>query len=420
MKRKIVVVGLGYVGLPLALLFHQKDYHVIGIDVDEDKLVKLREGRSYISDISDDQIGWLNASGSFEYTGDFSRLSESEAIIICVPTPLSESSDPDLSYLKGAMQSILPHLRPQQLIVVESSTYPGTTEEEFVPLLEQHQYTVGEDVFVGYSPERIDPGNLMYSLENIAKVVSGATAGCLERIVNLYQTVFRTIVPVSSTKAAEMTKLLENTYRFINISFINEIGRLCEGMGIDVWEVIEAAATKPYGFTSYDPGPGIGGHCIPVDPLYLKWKANLEGMETPFIDLAKSINDSQPAYVMGRIKQLLAECNRNDRVRILQIGLAYKANIADLRESPSISLFQLMVAQGYEVDYHDPFIPSFTVSGHEYHHVPLSEEVLNEYDCVVIATAHQSVDYEMILRAAPLIFDTRHCYELAYSHVAKL
>lgn len=420
MKSKIAVVGLGYVGLPLALLFHREQFPVLGVDVDADKLNKLGNGIPYITDIDEAQMQELQASERFEATGDFARVAEAEAIIICVPTPLSENDDPDLSYLVSAMEAIVPHLQTGQLIVIESSTYPGTTEEVIVPMLEQFPYSVGQEVYVAYSPERIDPGNVQYSLANIPKVVSGATPACLDRVVPLYKQVFKSVVPVRSPKTAEMAKLLENTYRFINISFINEISRICQALDIDVWEVIEAAATKPFGFTAYYPGPGIGGHCIPVDPLYLKWKADQLGIDTAFINLAKEINDTQPAYVLERVKALLAQKENSKPGRILLLGLAYKANISDLRESPSVTLFRYLLAAGYEVDYHDPYIPDIQVGSQRYSHTPLDDATLGAYDCVIIATAHQAVDYEWLQRKSSLIFDTRNQYTAAYDNVVKL
>lgn len=420
MKSKIAVVGLGYVGLPLALLFHREQFPVLGVDVDSDKLDKLSNGIPYITDIDEAQMQALRDSERFEATGDFSRVVEAEVIIICVPTPLAEDDNPDLSYLESAMQALLPHLRAGQLIIIESSTYPGTTEEFVVPLLEREHYDIGKEVFLAYSPERIDPGNLLYSLEQIPKVVSGATEACLTHVVQIYEQVFQTVVPVTSPKTAEMAKLLENTYRFINISFVNEMARICQAMEIDVWEVIAAASTKPFGFTAYYPGPGIGGHCIPVDPLYLKWKADQLGIATSFIDLAKEINDSQPAYILERIKGLLAASKSAKPQRILLVGLAYKANISDLRESPSLTLFRYLLSAGFEVDYHDPYVPELQMGSQRYVHTPFDEAGLAAYDCAVIATAHQSVDYARLQRAARLIFDTRNLYTERYNNVVKL
>lgn len=420
MKGSIAVIGLGFVGLPLAMLCSRSGYRVTGIDVDQTKLAKLHKGASYNPDISDNALNRLLQSGMFTATDQFEAIQDAEAIILCVPTPLAGGSEPDLSYLQAAVTAAIPYLQQGQLLIVESSTYPGTTEEVVKPLLESSGMIVGEDLFLGYSPERIDPGNLVHPLEHIPKVISGVTSACLKRVESLYGDLFRKVVPVSSPKTAEMTKMLENTYRFINISFINEISRVCHGLGIDVWEVIRSASTKPYGFTAYMPGPGVGGHCIPVDPLYLKWKANRERIDTSFIDLAKQINDEQPDYIVSRVKELLEPRSSARPYRILLVGVTYKANIDDTRESPAVHVFERLLKEGYQIDYHDPHADALTVSGTLFESKDLLAIEYISYDCVVLLVPHRHIDYERMRREASRIFDTRNYFAADYPNVYRL
>ncbi|WP_413379734.1 nucleotide sugar dehydrogenase [Alkalihalobacillus sp. 1P02AB] len=416
MESKVAIIGLGYVGLPLAILCHQKGFGVLGIDIDQSKIELLNKGRSYLADLQDDEIKKVVSSSTFQYSADFTRVETVDTIVICVPTPLTNHSEPNLTYLKNAFNGIIPYLKKDHLIVVESSTYPGTTEEILKPMLEEKGWKVGEDLFLGYSPERIDPGNQLFSLENIPKIISGTTENCLDRINNVYDKIFSELVPVKNTKVAEMTKIVENTQRFINISFINELSQISEKLNVDIWEVIEAASTKPYGFTPYYPGPGIGGHCIPVDPLYLKWKANELKINTEFINLAKKINDNQPTYIVKRVLNLIGP----DTGKVLVIGLTYKKDINDMRESAAVSVFQGLIEKGIKVDYHDPFLEQIEVKSHLYQHQPLSAKRIAEYDCVVILTDHTNVDYDLIKQSAQTIFDTKNIYDSHEKHIKKL
>jgi UDP-N-acetyl-D-glucosamine dehydrogenase len=418
-KPLVGIVGLGYVGLPLASLFASKGVSVIGIDIDTNKIEALRLGKSYLTDMSDEEVEHLMASERFEPTGDFSRAQEADAIILCVPTPLRDHSYPDLSYVQSAALSLVPHLRKGQIVVLESSTFPGTTEEVLLPIFSKSGLTVGRDFYLGYSPERIDPGNKRFALEQIPKVVSGVSADCLEAVKQVYGLIFEKLVPVTSPRAAEMTKLLENCQRFVNISFINEFAMICSEMEIDVWEVIEAAKTKPYGFTAYYPGPGVGGHCIPVDPLYLQWKAKHYGMETRFIQLAKVINDQMPDYVISRLNQHLASKSLAN-CRILLVGITYKKDVNDVRESTALTIFEKLDGMGVDVAYHDPLVPGVVVNGKWMKSVELSEETLKAYDCVVLLTDHSVLPYDMLSHHARLLFDTRNAIKTRQSNIISL
>ncbi|MCM3761869.1 nucleotide sugar dehydrogenase [Alkalihalobacillus oceani] len=406
MNTKIAIIGLGYVGLPLAMLFASKGYPVIGIDIDQSKVEKIKSGKSYLSDFTDQEVEAFMKTGRVDVTSDFSRAKTAEAILLCVPTPLREHKYPDLSYLQTAISTLLPHLQTGQLLVLESSTFPGTTEEVMLEMMEKTGLTVGEDLFIGYSPERIDPGNHMYTLGQIPKVVSGVTDNCLKKVTSIYGAAFETLVPVSSPKVAEMTKILENAQRLINISFMNEMAQICHGLDIDIWEVIQAASTKPYGFTPYYPGPGIGGHCIPVDPLYLKWKANNANMPTAFIDLAKAVNDAQPRYIIKRIEELIGEPDGEKRV--LLIGMTYKRDVNDVRESMSIPVMEHVIGKGYHADYYDPYVEEIEINQHVYQSMALDQDVIASYDCVVILTDHSEIDYTALKAHAKLILDTRN------------
>ncbi|KYG30995.1 nucleotide sugar dehydrogenase [Alkalihalobacillus trypoxylicola] len=415
MKGKIAVVGLGYVGLPLAILCHSKKFDVVGIDIDPSKIDSLKRGKSYLTDLEDSEIEQLSKSKHFAYSSNFSTVKEVDTIVICVPTPLNNKAEPNLDFVKKAFENMLPYLKPHQLIVVESSTYPGTTEEVLKPMLEIEGWEIGQNLYLGYSPERIDPGNQLFSLANIPKIISGSSLQCLHVLQDVYKEIFNELVPVKSTKIAEMTKIVENTQRFINISFMNELSKLSENLDIDIWEVIEAASTKPYGFMPYYPGPGIGGHCIPVDPLYLKWKAQELGLKTDFIDLAKKINDEQPAYIIERINRLVETGGK-----LLVIGLTYKKDINDLRESSSLPILEGLIDQGYEVQYHDPFIAQFTYHEVVYYHQDISSESLADYDCVILLTDHSQINFTLIEQKSKKVFDTRNCLDTTLPHVYKL
>jgi UDP-N-acetyl-D-glucosamine dehydrogenase len=410
----IGIVGLGYVGLPLVLRFSEQGYRVIGFDIDPRKVDSLSRGKSLIDHISDKSIAEAQASG-FEATTEMGRIAEVDAIILCVPTPLTRQREPNLSYVIDTLESILPHLREGQVVSLESTTYPGTTEEELRPRIERAGLRVGETGFLVYSPEREDPGNADFTTRSIPKVVGGSTPACLEVGIALYSGVIDTVVPVSSTQAAELTKLLENIHRAVNIGLVNEMKIVADRMGIDVHEVIAAAATKPFGFVPYYPGPGLGGHCIPIDPFYLTWKAREYGVHTRFIELAGEVNSAMPDYVVGKL--VMALNDRGKPVRgssVLVLGIAYKRDVDDMRESPSVILMEKLEALGAKVDYSDPYIPIFPET-REHHFeldsVTLTPETIASYDCVLLATDHRRFDYELIAAHAQLIVDTRGRYD---------
>jgi UDP-N-acetyl-D-glucosamine dehydrogenase len=418
-QARVAVMGLGYVGLPLALLFSEQKFPVTGFDIDERKVTTLQSGGTYIYRIPATEIQEARTQG-FEATSDFSRLTRMDAIIICVPTPLNEYHEPDLSFITDTAKAIAPHLRAGQLVVLESTTYPGTTEEVLVPILEQgNQHglkaartgTAGEQVFyVAFSPEREDPGNTSVARRDIPKVVGGLDERASELAAALYGGIFNRVVPVSSPTAAEMTKLLENIYRCVNIALVNELKLLSLRMGLDIWEVIEAASTKPFGFHPFYPGPGLGGHCIPVDPFYLSWKAKEWDFRTRFIELAGEINTRMPYHVIESVTQALNQRKKAlNGSRVLVLGVAYKKDIDDLRESPALSIIELLQKQGAQVSYHDPYFP-FIGKGRKYDLqlkcAPL--ENLGQYDCVLIVTDHSDYDYERIVRESQLVVDTRN------------
>lgn len=407
MSRMIAIVGLGYVGLPLAATFIDQGFRVIGIDKDESKLRMLEAGQSYIADVPNEKVERWVQTKQLRVTPDFHMIAAAEAVIICVPTPLTEHQTPDLSPLMDAAKRIGEHLRPGQLVSLESSTYPGTTKEVLLPLLAARGLRIGQDFFVGFSPERVDPGNSKFPLPEIPKVISGITEACAARMEELYQIAFRKIVRVSSTETAEMTKLLENTFRFINISFINEFAIVCDKLGINVWEVIAAASSKPFGFTPFSPGPGVGGHCIPVDPLYLQWKTRQLGLNTSFIDISARLNDEMPRYVADRIREELQRPVL-EGAHILVIGVTFKENIADIRESSAIEVIRLLLAQGAAVDYHDPLISEIVVDGIRLKSVALDAQQLQAADCVVVAVNHRGLPLREIAEHAALVFDTRN------------
>jgi UDP-N-acetyl-D-glucosamine dehydrogenase len=412
-SARIGIVGLGYVGLPLALRFVKVGYTVVGFDVDQAKVEALNAGRSYIKHISADSVA-AALSREFSATTDLSLVSKSDALIICVPTPLTRFREPDLSFVIGTMDAMLPHLRRGQMIALESTTYPGTTEEELKPRIESRGFAIGEDVFLCFSPEREDPGNSDYTTHTIPKVCGGVTPACLEVAVALYGSVIDRVVPVTSTRVAEMTKLLENIHRAVNIGLVNEMKIICDRMDIDIHEVIRAAATKPFGFVPYWPGPGLGGHCIPIDPFYLTWKAREYGVHTRFIELAGEINHAMPEWVVGKLAAALNERGLAVKgSRILVLGIAYKKNVDDMRESPSVDLMERLTRRGARIEYSDPHVPAFPRMREHYFDlksVPLTAERIASYDVVLVATNHDAFDYDLIARHARLIVDTRGVY----------
>ena len=406
------IIGLGYVGLPLAREFLQAGFRVKGFDIDPGKIEQINQGKSYIPHISSAFIEEYTTSGALDATSDFSLLAEPDAILICVPTPIDEHNIPDLSYVVDTTRAIAARLRQGQLVVLESTTYPGTTEEEMLPILEETGLMVGEDFFLGYSPEREDPGNPKYRTSTIPKVVSGVTPRCLELTEALYDKVVVQTVPVSSPRVAEATKLLENIYRAVNIALVNELKIVLERMGIDIWEVIGASATKPFGFTPFYPSPGFGGHCIPVDPFYLSWKAQEYDVHPRFVELAGELNMQMPYYVIGRLTRALGARRKSlPGSKILLIGVTYKPNVADLRESASLRLIDILIAEGAHVDYHDPHVavlPATRKYSFEMRSVDLTPEAVATYDAVLIATDHADIDYRLLGQHAELIVDTRN------------
>lgn len=418
----ISIVGLGYVGLPLMLRFAEVGFRVIGIDVDEQKNALLNQGKSYIQHIQAERIA--NVKRMIHATSDFAASNEADALILCVPTPLNKYREPDLSYVLQTTEALLPHIRTGQLVSLESTTYPGTTEEEIKTRIEKNGLVVGHDIFLVYSPEREDPGNPHFTTATMPKVCGGDTPNCLAAGMALYSAAIDNVVQVSSTKVAEMTKLLENIHRSVNIGLVNEMKILADKMGIDIHEVIDAAATKPFGFVPYYPGPGIGGHCIPIDPFYLTWKAREYGVHTRFIELAGEINGNMPSWVVNKVIDAL---NARERAvknsKILILGLAYKCNVADTRESPSIEIMELLQAKGASITYSDPHVPFFpAMREHHFdlHSIPIDAATLNEYDCVILATAHRAFDYAFIAEHAKLIVDTRGVFkQFKHDHIVR-
>lgn len=422
-KAVIGIVGLGYVGLPLLLRFAEAGFRVLGFDIDEAKVALLNRGESYIKHIGSGRVAKARDAGNFEATADFSRATEADALIICVPTPLGDHQEPDLSFVLNTLDSLLPHLRKGQLVSLESTTYPGTTEGELRPRIEKRGLRIGEDIFLVFSPEREDPGNPQFTTSTIPKVVGGSTPACLEVGTALYGSVIDKIVPVSSTQAAEMTKLLENIYRAVNIGLVNELKIVADRMGIDIWEVVDAAATKPFGFTPFYPGPGLGGHCIPIDPFYLTWKAKEYGIDTRFIELAGQVNTKMPEWVVGKMTDALNQQGKALKgARVLVLGIAYKKDIDDMRESPSVEIMEILHTKGAVVSYSDPHVPVFPKM--RKHHfdlrsIELSPGLLSGMDCVLIATDHGAFDYELIQKNSRLIVDTRGRYRQHFNNVVK-
>ena len=403
------VVGLGYVGLPLVAEMAKAGHRVVGLDVSDEKVALVNKGESYIPDVPTEELAALVGDDLVSATTDFARVSECDAVAICVPTPLNEMKEPDTSYMESAATSIAPHLKPGTLVTLESTTYPGTTEEVIQPILESCGLRVGETLFLAFSPERVDPGNPVYQTRNTPKVVGGVTAECTSAAVALYERFIDTVVPVSTTRAAEMTKLLENIYRSVNIALVNELLMLSERMDINLWEVVDAAKTKPFGFMPFYPGPGLGGHCIPIDPFYLSWKARQYDFHTEFIELSGKINENMPYYVTQRLMDALnTQAKSLSGARVLMLGVAYKNDIDDMRESPAIKVAELLRDKGADLVYHDPWVPAFSVEGRAVDSVELTADELASADAVLVITNHSDVDYGLVVEKASLILDTRN------------
>ena len=416
-RARVGVIGLGYVGLPLAVEFARSGFAVTGFEVSAEKVATINGGDSYIQDIDGDLVGPLVSSKKLEATEDFARLAECDAIIICVPTPLRKTKEPDISYILAASEKIQETLRSGQVIVLESTTYPGTTDEVLLSSFEKSGLKLDEDFFLAFSPERVDPGNSQYQTKNITKVVGGVTEASTEVAATLYSLVVDTVHRVTSARVAETAKLLENTFRAVNIGLVNELAQLCYQLDIDTWEVIRAAATKPFGFMPFYPGPGIGGHCIPLDPHYLSWKARLHGFEARFIGLAEEVNSRMPQHVVNLVGEGL---NRNKKAvngsRVLVLGVAYKRDIDDMRESPALAIIEKLMGLGAEVVYHDPYVATVRLdgehgaaqAGHSLESIPLDDKEIGKADCVVVVTNHSDIDYARVVRLAKLVVDTRN------------
>ncbi len=403
------IVGMGYVGLPLAVAFAQQGFRVIGIDVDGSKVTALNEGRSYVEDVPDEVLRPLITSYQLRASTDYADLAQADAISICVPTPLRKTKDPDVSYIINAADSIAQHGGTGKLIILESTTYPGTTDEVILPRLVGNGDQVGKDVFLAFSPERIDPGRTDYTIRTTPKVIGGATADCLTVAMALYGTVVNNPIPVSSTATAEMVKLLENTFRAVNIGLVNEVALMCDKLGLNVWEVVQAAASKPYGFMPFYPGPGLGGHCIPVDPHYLSWKLKTLNYTARFIELAAEVNSHMPDYVVSKVADALNEdCKAIKGSQVLVLGAAYKPNVGDVRESPALDVIHLLQGRGAHVRYHDPYVPHLRHEGFDLEGIEVTDEALQTADCVVIITNHTNYNWQQIASQARVIVDTRN------------
>jgi UDP-N-acetyl-D-glucosamine dehydrogenase len=416
LRRKILdrtaclgVIGLGYVGLPLVLEMAKEGFHVTGIDIDTQRVEAINAGMSYVLDVSNHELLHFVMERRIRATPSLTALKDLDTISICVPTPLRKTKDPDLSYVIAAVEAVRAYLRPGHLIILESTTYPGTTQEVVLPILERSGLRVGQDFFLAYSPERVDPSNKMYTTRNIPKVIGGLTPTCTELATLLYQQFIERIVPVSSPGAAEMVKLLENTFRSVNIALANEMAQICEAFGINVWEVIETAKTKPFGFMAFYPGPGLGGHCIPVDPYYLTWKAKMTGVEPRLIEVAGYINSQMPVFTVNRVADALNGQQKSlKNSRILALGVAYKRDVNDIRESPALEVLAKLQEKGASVQYSDPYVSAVEIGGHLLRSVELSPEVLRAQDCVVILTDHSKLQYAMVVAHSSLIVDSRN------------
>jgi UDP-N-acetyl-D-glucosamine dehydrogenase len=422
---RVGVVGLGYVGLPLAVEFARSGFHTTGIDLDRRKIDAIGGGVSYIPDVPTSDVETLTKSGRLDATDDFAVVAQLDTINICVPTPLRKTKDPDMSYIVSATEAIAAHLHPGMLIILESTTYPGTTEEVVQPLLERSGLKAGVDFFLAFSPERVDPGNGHFNTRNVPKVVGGMTPMSSQLARELYSPAIDTVIPVSSPRVAEMVKLLENTFRAVNIGLVNEIALMCDTLGIDVWEVIDAAKTKPFGFMPFYPGPGLGGHCIPIDPFYLSWKAKQSGFEPRFIELAGHVNAAMPHFVVDKIATALnVQGKPLNGSRVLIVGIAYKRDIDDMRESPALDVMGLLHERGARLSYVDPFVPALAgrswKGGYDLQSTTLESAALAAFDCVAILTDHRSIDFEALVAAAPLVVDTRNAIKSRHPHVFRL
>lgn len=411
-EARLSVIGLGYVGLPLVVEFARAGFVAVGVDIDASKVERVNGGDSYVKDVSTEALREALEMGTLTATTDFGVLRDVDTANICVPTPLRKTRDPDISYIVTAVEKIQEHLHDQMLIILESTTYPGTTEEVILPMLQSDSFRVGENFYLGFSPERVDPGNEKFGTHNIPKVVGGVTPACTEIASALYSSTLSSIVPVSSARVAETVKLLENTFRSVNIGLVNEIALMCNKMDIDVWEVIDAAATKPFGFMPFYPGPGLGGHCIPIDPFYLSWKAKLSGFEARFIELAGQINGAMPEYVVQKIADALNGLGKSvNGSKVLVLGISYKADIDDIRESPALDIIELLQRKGADVVYHDPMasIAQSDLSGVTA--IELTPEAVRSCDCAAIVTGHDGIDYDLVLENIPVLIDTRNVFK---------
>ncbi len=406
LNETVGVIGLGYVGLPLALAMVDAGYDVVGVDINEDRVAKLRAGNSYVTDVSNEEL--QARLDNIHFTTSYEALSDVVGVSICVPTPMKKTGQPDLGYVASAVDDLEEVLQPESTVVLESTVYPGATEELVAPKLSENGRALGEDIFVAFSPERIDPGREI-GIAEIPKVIGGVTETCSDHAYALYEPVFNELVRVSSSTEAELVKLLENTFRAVNIGMINEIAVIAHELDVDVWDVVDAASTKPFGFMPFYPGPGLGGHCIPVDPLYLSWKAGQQGIRTQFIDLADQINREMPDHVIHRVTDLLNNSGLAlSQSKILLAGVAYKANVSDVRESPAYDIIGLLDDRQAEIAYHDPHVEEFIVNGETYESVPLSKQQIENSDCVIILAGHDKIDFELIADKAPMVFDTRN------------
>ncbi len=408
-RATVGIIGLGYAGLPMAVAFAEAKLPTIGVDLRPDRIADIHAGRSYVGDIADATIARLTAAGTLRATDDYAALAEADAITICVPTPLSKTKTPDIAAIVGAIESLAPHLHPGQLVVLESTSYPGTTEEILRPAIEARGLVVGEDVFLAFAPERVDPGNARFGTRNTPKLVGGVTPACRDLAVALYRTIVDEVVPVSSPMVAETAKLLENTFRAVNVALVNEMAIMCQRLGVDVWEVIAAAATKPFGFMPFYPGPGLGGHCIPIVPHYLAWKLKTLGYEARFIALADEVNAAMPAHVVGLVADALNDDAKSLKgSRVLLLGITYKPDVADLRESPPLEVLRLLRAKGADAVYHDPHVPALALEGEHLESIVLDAAALRDADCVVIATHHSAYDWAWVAQHARVLVDTRN------------
>jgi len=439
-SAKVSVIGLGYVGLPLAVEFARSGFAVTGIEVDNAKVKKLQKGQSYVDDVDPKELEDLIKKGQLQASTDFRLLNEMDTVSICVPTPLRKTKDPDISYILSVTREIKKYLHKDQLIVLESTTYPGTTDELVLPELEESGLKVGRDFFLAFSPERVDPGNKVYTTRNTPKIIGGVTPKCTQLAVALYQQAIEKVIPLSSTRSAEMVKLLENTFRAINIGLANEVAIICDRLGIDVWEVIEAAATKPFGFMPFYPGPGLGGHCIPIDPLYLSWKLKSLNYNARFIELASEINTSMPYHVVNKVTDALNRAKKSvNGSKILILGVAYKKDVNDVRESPALDILKILQEKGAQVYYSDPHVPELALDGKPLTSVDISahchptttvrgqrqertgrQNSLARYDCIIIVTDHSAFDYQAIVNEATLVVDTRNATRNVKSSLAKI